>query len=170
MTDETTSRKDQLGFLIHFGQHKLSQSLPVLANLIWLNLQEWIRTSSLIILCQRNRRYLGFGCDINFQQHSQDQEIIYSSCISLLGPTLLTGISSWQNSTLRTARKVLKKSAEEQTNKFLFMQVSCRKIILSSKIYFFFAGIRKFKQLILPGKGENNRQHIFKYPNQSLMV
>lgn len=50
MTDETTSRKDQLGFLIHFGQPKLSQSLPVLANLIWWNLQEWIRTSSLIIL------------------------------------------------------------------------------------------------------------------------
>lgn len=46
MTDEITSRKDQLGSLIHFGQHKLSQSLPVLANLIWLNLQEWIRTSS----------------------------------------------------------------------------------------------------------------------------
>lgn len=46
MTDEITSKKDQLGSLIYFGQHKLSQSLPVLANLIWLNLQQLIRTSS----------------------------------------------------------------------------------------------------------------------------
>jgi len=46
MTDEITSKKHQLGSLIHFGQREVSQSLPVLANLIWLNLQEWIRTSS----------------------------------------------------------------------------------------------------------------------------
>lgn len=124
-------------------QHKLFQSLPVLANLAWLNLQEWITTSSLITLCQRNGRYQVFGCDINFQQHSHNQKIIYSPCIPLLSP-LLTGISSLQNSTLNTATMLYCRDFLKTNQIRLGHAEIMQKNRIVSQDNFFFARLSKF--------------------------